>query len=512
MENSGQSHLTLWHVGRGACQKRICKFRVVVHQHNVLVAFTAKPKVPSTLDGSPSFRAALAAAFAAMFIFIFLKVFVSGSKSGGEWRLSFSVERYQIEDMEILFDCAGRDDWGKFSFPVWYGIPVKIKWRGYRFDFNLRGGWKWITGGHGVWPDAQEMLKRTDGNGLIYYGVENYASDYDLIKNFYIPYNGVYNFDLFPANPLKAGHVKRALRSVFELAKEAGRLSGTAAGERARDFLLKVAACDREGLADEAELLYRIMGTNLPVLPPDTIDVDYEVIPLIVADGCDYNCRFCTFTAHDSLQVRSKENIRQQISSLKDFYGEDLINYNSILLGQNDALAGGEEILITAASLAYEGLNLASSFHKGPANLFFFGSVDPFLKAKSSLFDALNNLPFRTSLNIGLESFDQETLSILGKPLSAEKTKEAFRKMMAVNRGWERVTVSCNFVLGGELPPAHKEGIKKMLSEETTAKDRGTAFLSPLFGRAQRRRILNDIIDIKRSSPLPVFIYLAQRL
>jgi hypothetical protein len=40
------------------------------------------------------------------------------------------MERYQIEDLEIVFDSAGRDDWGKFSFPVWYGIPVKINWRG----------------------------------------------------------------------------------------------------------------------------------------------------------------------------------------------------------------------------------------------------------------------------------------------------------------------------------------------------------------------------------------------
>jgi len=422
------------------------------------------------------------------------------------------VEHYQIEDMEILFDCAGRDDWAKFSFPVWYGIPVKIKWHGYRFDFNLRGGWKWITGGRGVWPDAQEMLKRTDGNELMYYGVESYASDYDLIKNFYIPYSGVYNFDLFPAHPLETAHVKRALRAFEELAGIAGRLSREASCDRARDFLLKVAACDREGLADEAAFLHRIMGTELPVLPPDTIDVDYEVIPLIIADGCDYNCFFCTFKDNNSLHVRSEENIRQQIRSLKDFYGEDLVNYNSLVLGQNDALAGGEEILITAAKLAYEGLNLASSFHKGPANLFLFGSVDPFLKAKSSLFDRLNQLPFQTFLNIGLESFDQETLSLLGKPLRAEKTGEAFRKMVAVNRGWEKVTVSCNFVLGADLPQRHKEGIKTALAQETTAKDRGTAFLSPLFGRAQRRKIINEFIEIKRSSPLPVFIYLAQRL
>jgi radical SAM superfamily enzyme YgiQ (UPF0313 family) len=422
------------------------------------------------------------------------------------------MERYQIEDLEILFDCAGRDDWGKFSFPVWYGIPVKIKWRGYRFDFNLRGGWKWITGGLGVWPDPQEMLKRTDGNELMYYGVENYASDYDLIKNFYIPYNRVYNFDLFPANRLEEEHIGRALKAVKELVVTVGRLAGTASSDRVRDFLHKIAAFRGDGLARDAADLHRIMGTDLPVLPPDTIDVDYEVIPLIITDGCNYNCRFCTFKTPDSLRVRGKEDIRAQISSLKAFYGDDLVNYNSVLLGQNDALAGGEELIISAAGMAHEGLNLSASFHKGPANLFLFGSVDPFLAAKNSLFDQLNRLPFRTFINIGIESFDQVTLSLLGKPLRADQTRKAFHKMMAVNRGWDRITVSCNLVLGSDLSYRHKEGIKAMLAEKTTPGDRGTVFLSPLFGKASRREIINEFIEIKRSSHVPVYIYLAQRL
>jgi hypothetical protein len=414
--------------------------------------------------------------------------------------------------MEILFDCAGRDDWGKFSFPVWYGIPVKIKWRGYRFDFNLRGGWKWITGGRSVWPDSQEMLKRTDGNDLIYYGVEDYASDYDLIKNFYIPYNNAYNFDLFPPAPLEKDHVGKALRAVEEFAGVAGRYAGAASCDRARDFLLKISACGREGLVDEAALLHRIMGTNMPVLPPDTIDVDYEVIPLIITDGCNNNCRFCTFKTPDSLRLRSEKNIRKQIGDLRDFYGDDLVNYNSVLLGQNDALAGGEELIIAAAGMAYDGLNLSASFHRGPANLFLFGSVDPFLAAKNSLFDQLNRLPYRTSINIGIESFEPETLLLLGKPLCADQTREAFYKMMAVNREWDKITVSCNFVLGSDLPHLHKEGIKTMLAEATTPKDRGAAFLSPLFGRAKRREIISEFNEIKISSHLPVYIYLAQRL
>jgi hypothetical protein len=78
------------------------------------------------------------------------------------------MERYQLEDLEMIFDSTGQDNWGKFSFPVWYGIPVKINWRGYNYDFNLRGGLKKIAGKPSVWPDPQEVLKRTDGNDFIY--------------------------------------------------------------------------------------------------------------------------------------------------------------------------------------------------------------------------------------------------------------------------------------------------------------------------------------------------------
>jgi len=422
------------------------------------------------------------------------------------------MERYQLEDLEIIFDCAGRDDWGKFSFPVWYGIPVKMNWRGYRYDFNLRGGLKKVSGGSRVWPDPQDVLKRTDGNDLIYYGTHGYESSYDLIKNYYVPFNGIYGSDLFAENPLAGRPVRQALAGFDKLTIEAGRLAAAAACERPRAFLQRVAASNRERLAEEAETLHRIMGGNLPVLPPETIDVDYEVIPLILTEGCTYNCRFCLFKTTGGFRVRSPQNIAAQISSLKDFYGADLINYNSLMLGQNDALAAGEELLAGAAEMAYDILNLSASYHRGRPNLFMFGSVDSFLEADHSLLDRLERLPYRTSINVGMESFDQGTLDRLGKPLQAERVREAFRKMQDVNRSRPNIAVSCNFVLGGDLPSRHPESIKTVLAAETTARDRGAVYLSPLIGASQRREILKEVREIKMSSPLPVFIYMAQRL
>lgn len=424
----------------------------------------------------------------------------------------FAMERYQLEDMEIIFDCAGRDDWGKFSFPVWYGIPIKVNWRGYRVDFNLRGGLKRLTGKMSVWPDPQALLKRTDGNDFIYYGTTGYESSYDLIKNYYVPFNGIYDCAIFTENPLKGRHIRQALDAFDELVGEAGRHAASALCDRPRDFLNRVALRNRKTLAEEAEILHRIIGANLPVLPPDTIDVDYEVIPLIVAEGCACHCRFCLFKTAGEFRVRSRQNIAAQITAVKDFYGADLVNYNSIVLGQNDALAAGADLLSRTAEMAYDQLNLSASYHRGRPRLYLFGGVDSFLAADDSLFDGLERLPYLTSINIGLESPDQETLDRLGKSLQAEKVRESFRKMQEVNRCRRNIEVSCNFVIGGDLPFRHVEAIKTMLAEEKTARDKGVVYLSPLLGVSQRREVLKEFREIKMASPLPVFIYLAQRL
>ncbi len=422
------------------------------------------------------------------------------------------MEKYRIEDFEISFDCAGRDDWGKFSFPVRYGIHEKVRWKGYEFDFNLRGGLKRLAGNLSVWPAPQEVLKRTDGNDFIYYGTDGYESSYDLIKNYYVPFNGRSDCDVFTESPLEGRHVNQALKAFDCLSERAGKLAPSSPRGREGDFLRRIACKNRTALAEETERLHRIIGGHLPVLPPDTIDVDYEVIPLIVTEGCGYNCRFCRFKTKGGFRVRSRENIEGQIEALREFYGPDLVNYNSLVLGQNNALAAGKDILTNAAERACDVLNLASSYHRGKPNLFIFGSADTFLDAADSLFDRLDGLPFHTWINLGLESPDQETLDSLGKPLRAEKAREAFKKSQELNLHCDNITISCNFVLGRELPARHVEAIKTLLSEGAFSRGKGVAYLSPLFGASSRRQILREFRDIKINSSLPVFLYLAQRL
>jgi hypothetical protein len=67
------------------------------------------------------------------------------------------------------------------------------------------------------------------------------------------------------------------------------------------------------------------------------------------------------------------------------------------------------------ATKAYKVLDFASRIEN--PMMFLFGSVDSLIQAQAPLFEKLNNLPFYTYINIGLESVDQPTLKLLGKPL-----------------------------------------------------------------------------------------------
>jgi hypothetical protein len=422
------------------------------------------------------------------------------------------MERYRLNDLEIIFDFGGRDDWGKFSFPAWYGLPVKINWNEYEFDFNLLGNLKRIGGKSSVWPNPSEWLKRTDGNDLVYYGTYAYQYSYDLIKNYYVPYTGRYDSALFKERPLESSHVKKALVAFDRLVVKAGELAHISTNGRVKEFLNRVAVRNRDFLSHEAHRLHSIIGGTLPVLPPDTIDVDYEVIPLMIMEGCSYNCGFCRFNNQRGLKVRSRKNIKEQLIALRHMYGEDLINYNSLVLGQNEALVALETVLDEILEMSYEILNMGESYHKKGPNLFLFGGIGSFLAAGDHLFEKLNSQAYETYINIGLESPDQETLDLLKKPLAAPEVKSAFQKAQDINKSCERINITSNFVLGKDLPRRHVEAVKSLVSQKGVKRDKGTIYLSPLIGASERRQILRDFAAIKRSSLLPVYLYLIQRL
>jgi radical SAM superfamily enzyme YgiQ (UPF0313 family) len=248
------------------------------------------------------------------------------------------------------------------------------------------------------------------------------------------------------------------------------------------------------------------------VLPPDTRHVDYEVIPLMIADGCLYHCDFCRIKSRQGFYLRSKENILQQIRRLKHFYGANLVNYNALFLGNHDALAAGRESICMSVDQSYAAFGFESSHIKNPS-LFLFGSVDSLLNAGNRLIETLNQLPMYTYINIGIESADDATLTQINKPLEIQKIESAFQMMLDVNRNHPNVEITANILLGDELRPEHYQSLIDLARYGLDRfYSKGAIYLSPLMTSRNNRMLLQKFIEIKRQSRLPTYLYLIQRL
>jgi radical SAM superfamily enzyme YgiQ (UPF0313 family) len=245
-------------------------------------------------------------------------------------------------------------------------------------------------------------------------------------------------------------------------------------------------------------------------MPPDARHVDYNIIPLNISDGCLYKCRFCKVKNKKKFSIRPAMDIDDQIRRLKTWFGRDMVNFNALFLGEHDALgAPGELILDTARTAAR-----AFGFHASTMEkkiLFLFGCADSFLDKDTAFFKALDGSGFHSFINIGLESCDQATLDLLGKPLTPQKVTRAFEKVQAVNDTCSNLEITCNFVMDEALPDSHHHALMSLIREGGT-KPKGTLYISPLKFGSPSRQVLYDFYRLKSASRFPTFLYLIQRL
>jgi hypothetical protein len=109
-------------------------------------------------------------------------------------------------------------------------------------------------------------------------------------------------------------------------------------------------------------------------------------------------------------------------------------------------------------------------------------------------------------------------LTALKKPVAVEKVHEAFSRMLEVNRRYERIEVTANFVYGDDLPPGHLPSFLDLVRKKASHfHNKGTLYLSPLMDTENRRKgkkreLLRKFYKIKAQSPLPTFLYQIQRL
>jgi hypothetical protein len=418
--------------------------------------------------------------------------------------------------MKVTLNCEGSRNYTKASYPIRYGRYSEIEYNNFRYQFNLNGEVKHITGTGPDWPHPAEWLKRTPGNDWLYYSTGNYYSGVvDLFGEYYFPYPAYPTNCLFKENPFARKNVMAALMEKEKIAPFALGQSMKYTGDGYRDvhdFLLLAGKNSKEHLRQRADEFHRILKAQITVLPPDCRHVDYDVIPVMISDGCLYNCSFCEVKSGMDLTCRTRDEITEQLVFLREFYGEDLPNYNSIYLGQHDALAAKPDDIIHAVQHAYDILSIKQSYMLGP-KLFLFGSPVSFLQMDTFFWDSLNRLPFYTYVNIGLESFDDNTLDFLKKPINSQDISKAFSRMKEINKNFDYVEVTANFLLGESLPASHIPSLLKHIGNSLGKHaGKGCIYFSPLKGSTSTKESLNLFRDIKHQSRIDAFLYLIQRL
>ncbi|RJP85257.1 MAG: hypothetical protein C4518_16680 [Desulfobacteraceae bacterium] len=422
------------------------------------------------------------------------------------------TKTYQIDDLQVIPEKQGADHYVKISYPFRYGRFSEIKSGNYTFQFNLNGEIKSIQGRGIGWLDAAEWLKRTAGNDWVYFAAGGYTGAFDFTGEYYVPCLPYDSNGIFGHNRFDSPEVTGAFELWDNLRLRLNDLETSRLPAAVADFVQRVVDMDDEALDLRAQMLHDIIGGPVSVLPPDTRHVEYDVIPLNIADGCLYNCGFCRVKSGHGFKLRKKGDINQQLHDLRDLYNKDLSNYHSLFLGQHDALFAGADLIEFAAIQAFEVLEFDRSFMKAP-KLFLFGSVDALLRAEDTLFARINALPFESFINIGLESADPETLKQIEKPLSRDKILQAFNKMMDVNRRFPKVEVTANFLYGADLPDTHLPSILELTRNSLPHfHSKGAIYLSPLENIGPIPEVKTRFFDLKSLCRLPVFFYLIQRL
>ena len=418
---------------------------------------------------------------------------------------------YKDDQVSIEINCRGAREYTKMSYPVKYGLFSRLETQELVFEFNLNHEICHAKSKTDGWSHPSEWMKRTMGNDWVYYSTGGYAGVVESIGEYYLPNLMYQTNSLLGGKPFETPEVTKISSDWHTLLSEII-IRNPALPATAAQWLGKVKQVLPEDLARKAETLFTISGARATVLPPDARHSDYDIIPITIQDGCLYKCRFCKVKNKKVFRERSRQDIRNQILGLKSLYGRDLVNYNAVFLGEHDALNAPMDLILYAAKTAHEELGFTNAYMKKPM-LYFFGSVDALLRADDRLFDRLNRLHFHTCINIGLESADDATLSLIGKPVSAQKVKIAFEKIQTINQRFARVEMTCNFVMDRELPESHTQAMMDLVRGQINqTRPKGSVYLSPLKFGTPSREILFDFYHLKTQSRLPMFLYIIQRL
>jgi hypothetical protein len=424
------------------------------------------------------------------------------------------TQKFETPEFSIELNCRGNSDYTKVSYPIKYGIFSRLESRDHVFEFNLNHEIRHAKSKSKAWIHPSEWLKRTMGNDWVYYSTGGYSGVKEALGEYYLPNLMYPTNSLLGGKPFNEPEIKGIVNHWHEIIH---RVPLTNLPEPFSQWMHAIKAQTPEGLEKKAQTLFDISGSRVTVMPPDARHVDYNIIPLNISDGCLYKCRFCKVKNKKKFSIRSAKDIDDQIRRLKTWLGRDMVNFNAIFLGEHDALGSPSELILNTARTASEAFRFHTSTMKKKF-LFLFGCVDSFLNKDMGFFKALDDSGFHSFINLGLESCDQTTLDLLGKPLTPQKVVQAFKKVQAVNDTCLNLEITCNFVMDEALPDSHYHDLMSLISKSVSSKEnrgtkpKGTLYISPLKFGSPSRQVLYDFYRLKAASRFPTFLYLIQRL
>lgn len=411
----------------------------------------------------------------------------------------------------ITLNKEGARRYTRMSYPMYCGLYSEVETRDYLLHFNLNNEILRAKGKGTAWPHPHEWLKRNMGNDWIYYSTGGYAGVYEATGEYYLPNMPYVTNGLLGGNPFKLREVSELISTWPEILKNIRRSEKRLPVEIS-SFLDNALAKTPTTLADKAENLFSICGGRSTVLPPDARHVDYNVIPVTIATGCLYKCSFCEVKNKKPFSPKSEPDISRQIQKLKRLYDRDLQNYNAIFLGEHDALHRGPDTILSTLAACHRELDFSSSYVDGCSG-YLFGSASSLLNTPDSFFEDLEHLPYSVFINVGLESADQETLDLLGKPLTTALVESCFKRIQEINDRFSKTEITANFVFDDHLSENHIPSFLHLVRDSLKhVKSKGCIYLSPLkFGRPSRAQtfVFNRLKVLSR---VPTFLYIIQRL
>lgn len=414
-------------------------------------------------------------------------------------------------DLRISLHKKGARQYTRMSYPIHSGIFTEVETRDWLLHFNLNNEIIRAKGKGRNWPHPHEWLKRNMGNDWIYYSTGGYTGVFEATGEYYLPNLPYKTNGMLGGHPFEDECVGSLVSSWPDI------LDGIIHGnnllpDEIVDFLHSAFANTPEMLTAKADRLFSICGGRSTVLPPDARHVDYNVIPITIATGCLYKCRFCEVKNKRPFSALPAADIEDQIRQLTSIYDRDLPNYNALFLGEHDALQAGPTSILTTLDEAYSAFSFDKGYMQG-SNAFLFGSVTSLMNTPESFFQDLEQRPYNVYINIGLESADQETLDRLGKPLTSALVIEAFTRIQDINDRFAKTEITANFVLDDDLPKGHLPAFLNLVRETLPrVKPKGCVYLSPLrFGQPSRSQTFG-FNRLKVLSRVPTFLYIIQRL